>query len=83
MPQNRSTMKKTWNQSSTPHWIILTCHIWLSSLAEDAICGHDNQNYSQYAMAFQNKALLCLDDNVDELKAMCSSLNGGTAHHLV
>jgi len=60
---------------------------WLSSLDADPICGHNNQNYLQYAMAFQDEGLLCLDDimaiNADELKAICSSLNGGTARRLV
>src|SRR5882724_49065 len=60
---------------------------WLSSLDADPICSHDNQNYSVYAMAFQDEGLLCLDDimaiNADELKATCSSLNGGTACCLV
>jgi len=60
---------------------------WLSSLDADPIRSCDNQNYSQYATTFQDEGLLCLDDimaiNADELKAICSSLNGRTARRLV
>jgi len=60
---------------------------WLARLDAHPICGHDMQNYLQYATMFTEHGLLCLDDllgiSVEELQGMCTVLNLGTACHLI